>query len=116
MGKNTVRDARLLRKARIRNKIVGTSERPRLSVFRGNRNIYCQLIDDARGLTLASASSLKIEQKGYTVDMAALVGRKVAEMAREKGIERIVFDKGSYKYHGKVKALADAARAGGLKF
>ncbi len=121
MGKISARDARLKRKTRIRRHVVGTTDRPRMSVYRGNRHIYCQIIDDTRGITLASASSLSQELKaanasGFTIDLAREVGTLVAAKAREKGIDKVVFDKGGYKYHGKVKALADGARSGGLQF
>ncbi|MDQ0462755.1 large subunit ribosomal protein L18 [Caulobacter ginsengisoli] len=89
--------------------------RPRLSVFRSSKNIYAQVIDDARGVTLAAASSLEGE-KGSDKDAAALVGKLVAERALEKGVKDVVFDRGGYIYHGRVKALADAAREAGLSF
>ncbi len=89
--------------------------RPRLSVFRSSKNIYAQIIDDARGVTLAAASSLEGE-KGSDKDAAALVGKLVAERAIEKGVTDVVFDRGGYIYHGRVKALADAAREAGLSF
>jgi large subunit ribosomal protein L18 len=89
--------------------------RPRLSVFRSSKNIYAQVIDDARGVTLAAASSLEGE-KGSDKDAAALVGKLVAERAIEKGVTDVVFDRGGYIYHGRVKALADAAREAGLSF
>lgn len=106
---------------KIRNKITGTSERPRLSVFRSNNHIYAQVIDDAKGHTLVSASTVdkdissKLEQTN-NVDAATAVGEMVAKKAIEKGINNVVFDRGGYIYHGKVKALADAAREAGLKF
>ena len=92
--------------------------RPRLSVFRSSKNIYAQVIDDERGVTLASASSLEGEKaaKGADKDAAALVGKLVAERAIEKGVKDVVFDRGGYIYHGRVKALADAAREAGLNF
>ncbi len=107
---------RLKIKARIRKKISGTAERPRLSVFRGNKQIYAQLIDDVTGTTLASASSLKMEEKLPKKEMAAKVGELIAKNAKEAGIEKVVFDRNGYLYHGRVKELADAARKGGLKF
>lgn len=120
MSKITARQARLKRKARIRRQIEGSPEKPRLSVYRGNRNIYCQIIDDLNGITLASASSRNPEIsnkiKGFSVDTAKEVGSMLALNAKAKGIEEVVFDRSGYKYHGKIKALADAARAGGLKF
>jgi large subunit ribosomal protein L18 len=107
---------RLKIKARIRKKISGTPERPRLSVFRSNKQIYAQVIDDQCGKTLASASSLKIEEKLPKKEMAAKVGELIAKNAKEAGIEEVVFDRHGYLYHGRVKELADAARKGGLKF
>ena len=107
---------RLKIKARIRKKISGTPERPRLSVFRSNKQIYAQVIDDHCGKTLASASSLKIEEKLPKKEMAAKVGELIAKNAKEAGIEEVVFDRNGYLYHGRVKELADAARKGGLKF
>lgn len=102
----------------IRAKISGTAERPRLSVFRSNKAIYAQLIDDQAGRTLAAASSLelKTEIDGFTVEAAKKVGQRLAEKATAKNISAAVFDRNGYLYHGKVKALADAAREGGLKF
>ncbi len=90
--------------------------RPRLSVFRSSKNIYAQIIDDERGVTLASASTLEAEGKGAVKDAAAKVGKLVAERAIEKGVKDVVFDRGGYIFHGRVKALADAAREAGLNF
>ena len=105
-------------KMRIRGKISGTAERPRLSVFRSNKQIYAQIVDDLSGKTLASASSRTIpESQGVAkVDQAKLVGAKIAEASKAAGIENVVFDRNGYLYHGRVKNLADAAREGGLKF
>jgi large subunit ribosomal protein L18 len=102
----------------IRAKVSGTADRPRLSVFRSNKAIYAQLIDDIAGNTLASASSveLKTEIEGNTIETAKKVGQRLAEKAIAKNISAAVFDRNGYLYHGKVKALADAAREGGLKF
>lgn len=100
----------------IRRKISGTAERPRVSIFRSNKGIYAQLIDDVNGTTLASASSSEIGKKQVNVDISKEVGLKLAEKAKGSGIETVVFDRGGYAYHGKVKALADGAREGGLKF
>jgi large subunit ribosomal protein L18 len=113
--------ARKLRHRRLRAKINGTSERPRLNVFRSLNHIYAQVIDDVQGRTLVSASTMDkavlAELQGQNKKaQAATVGRFVAERAREAGIEEVVFDRGGYRYHGRVKALADAAREGGLKF
>ena len=104
---------------RIREKIAGTANRPRLNVYRSVSHIYTQLIDDANGTTLASASTLekKAEQKsGGNIEAAREVGRVIAERAREKGITKVVFDRGGYLYHGRIKAIADAAREAGLDF
>ena len=115
------RKQQLRRRRHVRRRIRGTAERPRLSVFRSNKHIAAQLIDDFRGLTLASASSLAIKDGdrvtyGGTVSAAGTVGRRIAEAAREKGITKVAFDRSHYRYHGRVKALADAAREGGLQF
>src|SRR4051794_23504683 len=107
----------LRRSHRVRSKISGTSERPRLSVFRSSKHIYAQLIDDLNGVTLAAASSAAKDaglKYGGNVKAAAAVGKKIAEAAKAKGISQAAFDRGHYRYHGRVKALADAAREGGL--
>lgn len=117
-------DRNILRKKRhlrIRNKIFGTRERPRLNVYRSLNNIYAQVIDDDAGVTLAAASTLSPELKGRlksggNVEAAAAVGELIAKKAVEKGIKRVVFDRGGYIYHGRVKALAEAARKNGLEF
>lgn len=103
---------------RIRRKIKGTAERPRLSIFRSNREIYCQVIDDVKGHTLASASSREagVPDNVKPVEKAKAVGKLIADRARAENIESVVFDRGGYLYHGRVKALADGAREGGLKF
>jgi len=105
---------------RIRKKISGTAEKPRVSVFRSNKQIYAQVIDDLNGATLLSASSKEKEIAAKTgikkSEQAALVGKLLASKCKEKGIESVTFDRGGYKYHGRVKSLADAAREGGLKF
>lgn len=103
------------RHARIRSTISGTAERPRLAVFRSNKNIYAQLIDDVAGVTLVAASDIK-EAKGTKTERAALVGTQLAKRASEKNISAVVFDRGGFAYTGRVQALADAARTGGLKF
>ena len=101
----------------IRRKISGTTDRPRLSVFKSNKFIYAQIIDDTKGVTLASASSPEMESdKNATVDVSKSVGQKLAEKAKDAGVEVVVFDRGGYQYHGRVKALAEGAREGGLKF
>ncbi len=100
----------------IRKKIVGTPERPRVSVFRSNKAIYAQLIDDINGKTLASASTKEIGKEGLNIEIAMEVGKKLAENAKVVNIEAVIFDRAGYKYHGRVKSLADGAREGGLKF
>jgi len=103
-------------KRRIRKKIFGTSEAPRLSVFRSNKQIYAQIIDDATGKTLVSSSSYNNKAaKGTKIEQAALVGKEIAEMAKKAGIEKAIFDRNGYLYHGRVKSLADSARESGLK-
>lgn len=107
----------LKRHRRIRGKISGTAERPRLSIFRSNKNIYAQLIDDVAGVTLASASTLDENVSDATkVEQAAAVGKAIAEAAKAKNISTVVFDRSGYLYHGRVQALADAARENGLDF
>ena len=109
---------RMKRHKRVRAKISGTPDVPRLNVFRSEANIYAQVIDDVNGVTLASASSLDkaVEGSGGNTAAAAAVGKLIAERAKEKGIENVVFDRGGYLYHGRVQALAEGAREGGLKF
>ena len=112
------KDRRLRIKRRIRKIVTGTAEQPRLAVFRSNKEIYAQIINDATGATLVSASSKQkdIKAKGTKTEVAAIVGKAIAEKAVKAGIETISFDRGGYLYHGRVKALAEAAREGGLKF
>ncbi|WP_329904549.1 50S ribosomal protein L18 [Porphyromonas pogonae] len=108
---------RLKIKTRVRGKISGTAERPRLSVFRSNKQIYAQVIDDITGTTLASASSLKLDAAGSNKkEIAAKVGAEVAKAAQAAGVTTVVFDRNGYLYHGRIKELADAARGEGLKF
>ena len=107
---------RLKIKKGIRGKISGSAQRPRMTVFRSNKQIYVQLVDDLTGKTLAAASSLKMEDKGAKKELAAKVGEVVAKKAQEAGITEVVFDRNGYLYHGRIKELADAARKGGLKF
>ena len=111
-------DARKIRHERVTSKIFGTSECPRLCVFRSNANIYAQIIDDENGSTLVSASSLDkdLKIKNNNVEAAATVGASLAKKAKKAGITKVVFDRGGYLYHGKVKALAEAARENGLEF
>jgi large subunit ribosomal protein L18 len=103
-------------KASIRRKISGSTERPRLSVFRSNKEIYAQIINDETGTTLAAASSSKLEGAGTKTDTAKAVGLAIAEAAKAAGVNTVVFDRNGYLYHGRVKALAEAAREGGLTF
>lgn len=115
--KNNKSLRRLRIKRGVRTKISGTAERPRMSVFKSNTGIYVQLIDDVAGTTIAAASSKDFsDAKSVNVDIAKQVGEKVAEKAKDKGIESVTFDRNGYLYHGKVKALADGARANGLQF
>ena len=118
MSTLTTRQARERRHRRIRGKVAGTAERPRLAVFRSNKGVFAQLIDDASGKTIAGASWLGLPKsfKGDKTAQAEAVGKAVAEAAKKVGIEAVVFDRGGYLYHGRVKALADGAREGGLKF
>src|ERR1700693_2631821 len=107
----------LRRRNHVRRKVVGTAERPRLSVFRSSKHIYVQLIDDITGITLGAASTTGKEGiYGGNVKAAKIVGQKIAELAKTRGIEKVAFDRGHYRYHGRIKALADAAREGGLQF
>ena len=118
MSTLTVRKARERRHKRVRSKVFGTAERPRLVVFRSNRGIEAQLVDDIEGRTVAAASWLQLKRpfKGTKSDQAAEVGKLLAQRAKDAGVGAVVFDRGGYLYHGRVKALADAAREGGLKF
>ncbi|MBL7875772.1 MAG: 50S ribosomal protein L18 [Cyclobacteriaceae bacterium] len=112
-----IKDRRLRIKKGIRKKMEGTSARPRLSVFRSNKVIYAQLIDDAAGHTLTSSSSIELDKKGgVNMTISKSVGKKVAEKAVASGIQEVVFDRNGYLYHGNIKALAEGAREGGLKF
>ena len=112
----TKTDRRNKIKLRVRGKVTGTAERPRLTVFRSNKQIYAQVIDDLTGRTLAAASSLKITDKAPKKEIAAKVGELIAKSAQEAGVPAVVFDRNGFLYHGRVKELADAARKGGLKF
>ena len=108
---------RVMRHERVRSKISGTPEIPRLCVFRSNKNISCQIIDDENGVTLASASSLSLKLKnGGNIEAAREVGKAIAEAAKKASITKVVFDRGGYLYHGRVEALAEAARSKGLEF
>lgn len=118
INKQAKNESRLIRHARVRRKISGTPERPRLSVYKSLKGIYAQIIDDVNGNTLVSASTLdkEVKTKASNVEAAKEVGALVAKRATKAGIKTIVFDRGGYQYHGKVKALAEAAREGGLEF
>ena len=109
-------ERRIKIKKRVRGKVEGTKECPRLTVYRSNKQIYAQIVDDISGQTLASASSLKIEDKLPKKEVAAKVGELIAQSAKEAGIENVAFDRNGYLYHGRVKELANAARKEGLKF
>lgn len=113
--------ARLKRHLRVRKKITGTAERPRLNIFRSAKHVYAQLVDDVKGVTIASASTVDKElsaqvNNGGNVEAAVKVGALIAERAKKAGVTQVVFDRGGYLYHGRVKALADAAREAGLEF
>lgn len=119
MATNSKVNRRLKIKYRVRKKVNGSEQKPRLSVFRSNKQIYAQLINDEKGVTLVAASSREkamAEKKGPKSEMAKEVGKLLAEKAKETGIEQVVFDRNGYLYHGRVKSLAEGAREGGLKF
>jgi large subunit ribosomal protein L18 len=116
MSKLTKEQARRRRHARVRAKVRGTTERPRLAVYRSNRTIYVQVIDDANGTTLCSADSRATAADGDKSAQAKAVGKLIAERAKAAGIETVVFDRGGFLYHGRVKSLAEGAREGGLSF
>jgi large subunit ribosomal protein L18 len=121
MRKSETREARIRRHSRVRQKVSGTGDRPRLCVFRSLNHIYAQVIDDVQGNTLVTASTLDAEIKGDSkgkkkTGRAEMVGLLLAKRAADKGISQVTFDRGGFRYHGRVKALADAARKGGLKF
>ncbi|MBI2868282.1 MAG: 50S ribosomal protein L18 [Chloroflexi bacterium] len=121
MAKTKPREARIRRHHRVRLKVEGNGSRPRLSVFRSLNHIYAQVIDDSQGRTLVAASTVDAEIKNgkdekTKTDIARVVGQNLARRALEKGIQQVAFDRGGFKYHGRIKALAEAAREGGLKF
>ena len=119
INKKSRNEARIARHDRVRSKVVGNSETPRLNVFRSNANITAQIIDDVKGVTLVSASTLEKELKiknGGNVEAAKLIGEEIAKRAKKAKITKVVFDRGGYLYHGRVKALAEAARENGLEF
>ncbi|MDO4327311.1 MAG: 50S ribosomal protein L18 [bacterium] len=121
VSKKSKSEIRIKKHARLRNRFAGTAERPRLAVFRSNNHMYAQIIDDTVGNTLVAASTMEKEVKAElehtnTVDAAAYVGTVIAKRALEKGIKEVVFDRGGFIYHGKIQALADAAREAGLEF
>ena len=107
---------REIRHKRVRSRVSGTADKPRLAVFKANRHIYAQLIDDATGKTLAQANSLKVKAKGKKSDIAKEVGKAVAAQGLTKNIKAVKFDRGGFAYHGRIKALAEGAREGGLEF
>lgn len=107
---------RVRRKARIRSKIFGTATRPRISIFRSNRYTYAQLIDDEKQRTIAAASTKELSRTAKRVDMAIELGKLLAERAKKLGVEAALLDRGSYRYHGRVKAVAEGVRSGGIKF
>jgi large subunit ribosomal protein L18 len=117
-GEHNKYERRQIRRYRIRKQVSGSAERPRLSVYRSSKHIYAQIIDDARGVTLAAASSREdVPRTGPgRLGVSTEVGKRLAARAKEKGVARVCFDRGGYLYHGRVKALADGARAGGLEF
>ena len=114
--KESKNDMRIKKKEKIRRTLSGTSESPRLCVFRSNTAIYAQLIDDVKGVTLASSNSKELKCKNNNIEAAEAVGKDIAEKAKKAKIKNVVFDRGGYLYHGRVKALADAARENGLEF
>jgi large subunit ribosomal protein L18 len=118
MARDSRADIRTRVHKRIRRRVAGSEERPRLAIFRSTNHIYAQVIDDQKGHTLAAAASTEkdLRGKGGNLEGAKIIGQKVAERAKEKGVTKVVFDRGGYLYHGRVKALADAARAAGLEF
>ena len=108
-------ERRLRRRRKIQSIVRGTAERPRLVVYRSNASIYAQLIDDAKGFTIASSSSRTLESKAKKTELSKLTGKAIAEVAKEKGIKSVVFDRNGYLYHGRIKAFAEAARKAGLR-
>jgi large subunit ribosomal protein L18 len=110
------RNKRLLRHGRVRSRVTGEESRPRMAVFRSSSHIYVQLINDKSGTTIAQASSRDVKEKSAKTDLSSAVGKLIASKAKEKGITKVVFDRGGYRYHGRVKALAEGAREGGLEF
>lgn len=114
--KTNKKTKRIIRHRRVRAKIKGTASIPRICVFRSNRHIYCQLIDDEKNKTIIIASDIEVKSKGKKSEVAGKVGELLAKKAQDKKIEKAVFDRSGYQYHGRIKALADGARKGGLKF
>jgi large subunit ribosomal protein L18 len=114
--KATKRQSRIARHRRVRARVFGTAAKPRMNVFRSTSHIYIQIIDDAQGKTLAAASTKELKSKGKKSDLATEAGKKAAEKALALGIKEVVFDRGGYLYHGRIKACAEGARAAGLKF
>lgn len=113
--KTTKLQKKIARQGRIRARVSGTSERPRVAVFRSNRFIYAQVVDDAKGKTLLSSSDIKVKKKTNKSESAMAIGKQLASMMKEKGISEAVFDRGGFQYHGRVKSLADGLREGGIK-
>jgi len=116
VSSKTTQELRARRHARVRRKIAGTEQRPRLAAFRSNKHIYVQLIDDSSGRTVASASTVADDTAGSKSEAAAAVGRLIAERAKAAGVEHVVFDRGGFRFHGRIAAIAEAARNSGLKF
>lgn len=116
MARTTTKERLVRRHARIRATVQGTAERPRLSVFRSNKHFQAQLIDDDKGVTMLAVSDLKMKKKGTKQEHATFLGEELAKKAKEKGIVKVVFDRGGFRYHGRLHAFADAARRGGLAF
>jgi len=116
MTQKTTTQQRIIRHRRVRGKVTGTSECPRICVFRSQKHLYAQLVDDTVGKVIASVSDLKLKRTSTRVELAKSMGELLAKAAKDKGIVKVVFDRGGYKYHGSVKALAEGAREGGLQF
>ncbi|MCH7552081.1 50S ribosomal protein L18 [Patescibacteria group bacterium] len=116
MAKKSSREQRIIRHKRIRARVKGTMECPRLSVFRSQKHLYAQLVDDIEGKVIIAISDLKLKKTSSRVEGAATMGKLLAKNAKDKGVLKVVFDRGGYKYHGSVKAVAEGAREGGLQF
>ena len=116
MTQKTAKEQRIIRHKRIRARVTGTPECPRLSVFRSQKHLYAQLVDDTQGKVVVAISDLKLKRTSTRIELANKIGKLLAKAANEKGVLKVVFDRGGYKYHGNIKALAEGAREGGLKF